>query len=237
MPKKERPGVMIYHDLYQPTRRLSDSDKGRLFDAILEYSMFGVVPEFDGMLGVVWDFAQPRIDADKKSYQTKCERSRAAIKKRWEQKEQDSEPTEDDHDVQPDTDVYQRIPPNTDVYGRMPAEDKEGSKIHGRNTDVYERIPPNTDVFFGYQLNTTQLNSAQLNSTQHSSTQLPAYNETGEEKRGGAGGEENQTERRAEPEKVKAFPLHSLPDVMAEPPEITEDRKRQAINAVLSWNG
>ena len=53
---KKRPGVLLYFDIRNGMKRLSTSDKGRLFDAILDYAENGVVPDFEGGLGVAWDF-------------------------------------------------------------------------------------------------------------------------------------------------------------------------------------
>lgn len=64
-----RPGIMLYFDIRQPLRVLPDADKGRLFDAILEYGEHGTIPEFDGMLAMAWGFIQPKLDRDSKEYE------------------------------------------------------------------------------------------------------------------------------------------------------------------------
>lgn len=63
-----RPGIMLYFDIRQPLKVLPDADKGRLFDAILEYGVHGTVPEFDGMLAMAWGFIQPKLDRDAVEY-------------------------------------------------------------------------------------------------------------------------------------------------------------------------
>ena len=40
-----KPGVMIYFDIAPAMKHLTDADKGRLFDAILEYGASGTVAE------------------------------------------------------------------------------------------------------------------------------------------------------------------------------------------------
>lgn len=62
--EKNRPGVMIYFEVRDSLQFLSLEDKGKLFDAILEYGEFGVVPKFDGMLGMAWSFMKPKLDVD-----------------------------------------------------------------------------------------------------------------------------------------------------------------------------
>lgn len=68
---KKRPGVLIYFDIRNGTKRLSTSEKGLLFDAILDYAENGVVPEFEGGLGIAWDFIVQKLDKDAESYAAK----------------------------------------------------------------------------------------------------------------------------------------------------------------------
>lgn len=63
-----RPGIMIYFDVHKPLQVLSHEDKGKLFDAILDYGEFGVLPEFEGMLAMAWGFLQPKLDRDGENY-------------------------------------------------------------------------------------------------------------------------------------------------------------------------
>ncbi len=68
---KKRPGVLLYFDIRNGMKRLSTSDKGRLFDAILDYAENGVVPDFEGGLGVAWDFIAQKLDKDAETYAAK----------------------------------------------------------------------------------------------------------------------------------------------------------------------
>lgn len=77
---------MLYFEIRPSLKRLSDEEKGRLFEAILDYGENGTAPGFDGALGIVWDFIQPRIDADSQRYQKVSEARSAAAAARWEQK-------------------------------------------------------------------------------------------------------------------------------------------------------
>ena len=47
---------MFYFDTRPCLRRLTIEEKGLLFEAVLDYGEHGVLPEFDGALGVAWDF-------------------------------------------------------------------------------------------------------------------------------------------------------------------------------------
>lgn len=73
---KEKPGVMIYFETAKAVKGLDYETKGRLFEAIMEYAEFGVVPEFDGVLSVVWPFVVDKIDRDNARYEHKRERNR-----------------------------------------------------------------------------------------------------------------------------------------------------------------
>ena len=65
-----RPGIMLYFEILEPIRVLPDADKGRLLVAMLEYGQSGVVPDFDGNLGLTlaWGFVKPKIDLDEEAY-------------------------------------------------------------------------------------------------------------------------------------------------------------------------
>ena len=71
----EQPGIMLYFDLAEPLKGLCNEDKGRLFDAMLEYGQYGKEPQFGGILMVVWGFIRPRLDTDAERYRTKVLKS------------------------------------------------------------------------------------------------------------------------------------------------------------------
>lgn len=96
----QRPGVMLYFSVRPALKRLSTEQKGRLFDAILDYGESGLLPDFDGVLGVCWDFIQPMIDKDAEAYREKCDKAKRAVETRWAREK--------------DTCVYERIPPNAE---------------------------------------------------------------------------------------------------------------------------
>ena len=78
-----RPGIMLYFDILEPIRALPDADKGRLLVAMLEYGRDGIVPELDGVLGIVWSFVYPMIDKDGQRYDDmKLQREYAAFCKK-----------------------------------------------------------------------------------------------------------------------------------------------------------
>lgn len=90
--EKNRPGVMIYFEVRDSLQFLSLEDKGKLFDAILEYGEFGVVPMFDGMLGMAWAFMKPKLDADAERYDDAVLQRRYAVAAREAKKNGESLP-------------------------------------------------------------------------------------------------------------------------------------------------
>ena len=75
-----RPGIIIYFDMLPSLRRLTKEQKADLFEALLEYAQFGVIPEFkDIEVSVAWDFLQPRIDRDAQAYSLKCLKNRYSV--------------------------------------------------------------------------------------------------------------------------------------------------------------
>ena len=68
--QKGKPGVLIYLDIKDALNMLSDSQRGQLFSAILDYASEGIVPEFeDQMTGMAWAIIRPSIDRDFENYQ------------------------------------------------------------------------------------------------------------------------------------------------------------------------
>lgn len=76
MAKTGKPGVMIYFETARAIKRCSYEEKGRLFDAILEYAEFGVVPELPPPLDMAWAFISERIDSDSARYADIQEKNR-----------------------------------------------------------------------------------------------------------------------------------------------------------------
>lgn len=74
-----KPGVMFYFDVRPCIKRLDINEKGRLFEAILDYGEYGIIPELDGALGVAWDFIQPKLDRDTGRYDRQVEQRQYAV--------------------------------------------------------------------------------------------------------------------------------------------------------------
>lgn len=91
-----RPGIMLYFDILEPIKVLSDADKGRLLVAMLEYGQSGKNPQFDGMLGLAWGFIKPKIDKDESEYNQSVLRRQYATVCRERKKKNEPEITFDE---------------------------------------------------------------------------------------------------------------------------------------------
>jgi len=88
---RKQPGVLLYFDVRPSLKRFSLEEKGRLFEAILDFGEYGVVPELDGALAVAWDFIQPRLEKDRDRYVENCEKHRDNANARWEKERMQKE--------------------------------------------------------------------------------------------------------------------------------------------------
>ena len=70
---KEKCAVLVYHDFYEHLKELSFEQKGKLFDAILEYDMTGLVSiKLDAVSSMAFKFIKAAIDRDKQAYEKRC---------------------------------------------------------------------------------------------------------------------------------------------------------------------
>ena len=80
---KKKPGVMIYFDLRKMLKLLPDSEKGKLFEAILDYGETGSTGELTDTLKIVWPLIQMRLDSDSLQYDKKVVKRKYAAYSRW----------------------------------------------------------------------------------------------------------------------------------------------------------
>ena len=106
-----------YHSYIKQCKGLSDSELGRLFRALLEYSASGKVPELNGRESVAFDFMSANIDRDAESYNDTCNRNRENISKR-----------------------YERIRSNTSVYETYQEKEEEKEKEELLKKDISNEI-------------------------------------------------------------------------------------------------
>lgn len=111
-----RPGIMVYFDMMGPLKVLPDTDKGRLFWAMLEYGKNGTVPEFDGMLSLAWEFVKPKIDKDSEEYNRTVLKRQYATFCRDRKKKGEPEISFEEWLITIDNQSYQMIPHDTKWY-------------------------------------------------------------------------------------------------------------------------
>lgn len=61
-----------YHSYLKKCEKLTDQELGRLFRAVLEYSITGERQELAGRESIAFDFIADDIDRANKAYQDKC---------------------------------------------------------------------------------------------------------------------------------------------------------------------
>ena len=72
-----------YHSYLKSIDPLNDAERGRLFTALLEYSITGEVPDLRGNERFIFPTMKEQIDRDKQKYDAKCKKQAEKAKKRW----------------------------------------------------------------------------------------------------------------------------------------------------------
>lgn len=80
----DKPGVMLYFDILPALEHLTNSEKGILFQAILQYGKDGTPPELPKKLKMVWSFIVMRLDNDSERYKKTVISKKYAAYTRWE---------------------------------------------------------------------------------------------------------------------------------------------------------
>ena len=86
---KKKPGVMIYFDMRRMVKLLTDQEKGKLFEAILDYGETGCVGELTDTLRIVWPLIQNKLDTDSLQYDKKVVKRKYASYTRWSKEHQE----------------------------------------------------------------------------------------------------------------------------------------------------
>lgn len=108
---KQKPGTMIYWEMFDVLERLKPEQALLLISAIRQYAQNGQKPAFDDeTLTVVWPLFAQKIATDNERYVERCKKATAAINSRWEKPG--------------NTSVYERIP---NIPTTSPSETKTSS--------------------------------------------------------------------------------------------------------------
>lgn len=157
-----KPGVMFYFDVRPCIKRLDINEKGRLFEAILDYAEFGNVPDLDGALGVAWDFIQPKLDRDADRYDKQLEQKQYAVFSREVRKNGGNQVSFDEWKSLSDIERNRLLSADTERYPTttsnpslqpQPQTTTTTSTDNGINADKPPRsrfVPPNVDEVRAY---------------------------------------------------------------------------------------
>lgn len=157
-----KPGVMFYFDVRPCIKRLDINEKGRLFEAILDYAEFGIVPDLDGALGVAWDFIQPKLDRDADRYDKQLEQKQYAVFSREVRKNGGNQVSFDEWKSLSDIERNRLLSADTERYPTttsnpslqpQPQTTTTTSTDNGINADKPPRsrfVPPNVDEVRAY---------------------------------------------------------------------------------------
>lgn len=67
----EKKSFVLYHDIRVPLELLTDEQRGKLFIALLNYSEYGDLPDFDGALLMAFAFIRMSLDRDAEAWAEK----------------------------------------------------------------------------------------------------------------------------------------------------------------------
>ena len=73
------PGMIAYHELWDPILGADDAEVGALFRAAMTYHATGEEPGFTGMTELIWSFIRPSLDRNMDKYDETCRKKRYAV--------------------------------------------------------------------------------------------------------------------------------------------------------------
>ena len=83
---------VVYHEWFEMTERLSDKEIAKLYRAIFNYNIDGVIDEtLDGETKMAFFIMRKTFERDKVKYLKRCEKNKQNIDKRWENKKDEEE--------------------------------------------------------------------------------------------------------------------------------------------------
>lgn len=115
-----REGFVVYHEMRSWLEPFGDAERGRLFTAMLEYSITGEAPGLSGAERFIWPAIRDKIDRDRAAYEASCRKNKENISKRYEK-------------VPEPTTVYDRIP-------NVPTETKTKTETETKTKSPTESI-------------------------------------------------------------------------------------------------
>lgn len=119
--RSKKDTILIYLEIREMIEKLTREQAGTIFMAILDYCDSGVIPELDPFLEMVFIPIRQSLDRSKKQYESRCEKNRAAARKRWGKTEKDDVPS-----ITPEKTEKN---PSADANGCYPEPDPEPEPV------------------------------------------------------------------------------------------------------------
>ena len=139
---------VIYKSFYKPISKLSDKQLGRLFRALFEYNINGVVTVEED-IEMAFEFFKNQFEIDEEKYQSKVERNRENGR-RGGNKAHANEPNEDEQMLPNDSERYQSLP-NATQNKRTQANQADKDKDKDKDKELDKSNKARTRVRDGKQ--------------------------------------------------------------------------------------
>lgn len=155
---EKRKSFIVYLEYRQHLELLSDSERGQLFTAMLDFAETGTVPMLDGMAKMAFSFIKAQMERDAEKYNSKCERNREngakggrpakpkpdgenpekpKITERFSKKPKKAD-NDDDNDDEDDNEDEDNIR-DTNMSS---ADDKRGATEYGEAVEAFNEVCP-----------------------------------------------------------------------------------------------
>ena len=143
---KERPGMMLYFENRACIDALSDAEAGKLIKGLLRYACDGTVPQFDGVLRLVWLMFQPKLDYDAARYDHLCRQKMYAVYCREQEKSNQIKLTFTDWlkytFASNDTERYPTATPTPKSKASSSSEGKSTATAEATKPDAHRQYTP-----------------------------------------------------------------------------------------------
>lgn len=104
--------MIFYQEWRKAVEELPTEQRCLIYEAIFDYAFAGIQPE-DAIIGAITSIMRMRIDKDREAYETKCEKLRANVQKRWNKRNKSG--TSESKSIQLNTDEYNCIQTDSDT--------------------------------------------------------------------------------------------------------------------------
>ncbi len=103
--------MIFYQEWRKAVEELPTEQRCLIYEAIFDYAFAGILPQ-DAIIGAITSIMRIRIDKDREAYETKCEKLRANVQKRWNKRNKSG--TSENKSIQLNTDEYNCIQIDSD---------------------------------------------------------------------------------------------------------------------------